>query len=64
MATPRALAQYLVNLAHEVREILASLGLKSLGEARGRADLLAPSGSPVIGGPDGPPRHADPRAGE
>ncbi|MEM8538131.1 MAG: glutamate synthase-related protein, partial [Pseudomonadota bacterium] len=37
---PRALAQYLLNIAHEVREILASLGLRSLDEARGRADLL------------------------
>ncbi|MEM1238003.1 MAG: glutamate synthase-related protein, partial [Pseudomonadota bacterium] len=37
---PRALAQYLLNIAHEVREILANLGFKSLDEARGRADLL------------------------
>ncbi|MCP4206571.1 MAG: glutamate synthase large subunit [Shimia sp.] len=37
---PRALAQYLLNIAHEVREILSSLGLKSLKEARGRSDLL------------------------
>ncbi|MEO0426760.1 MAG: glutamate synthase-related protein [Pseudomonadota bacterium] len=37
---PRALAQYLLNIAHEVREILARLGLPSLAEARGRADLL------------------------
>ncbi|MDE4173735.1 glutamate synthase-related protein [Phaeobacter sp. PT47_59] len=37
---PRALAQYLLNIAHEVREILASLGLRSLAEARGRCDLL------------------------
>ncbi len=37
---PRALAQYLINVAHDVREILASLGLKSLEEARGRMDLL------------------------
>ncbi len=37
---PRALAQYLLNIAHEVREILASLGLRSLQEARGRSDLL------------------------
>ncbi|MEM7520562.1 MAG: glutamate synthase-related protein, partial [Pseudomonadota bacterium] len=37
---PRALAQYLLNIAHEVREILAGLGLKSLTEARGRSDLL------------------------
>ncbi|MEM9223696.1 MAG: glutamate synthase-related protein, partial [Pseudomonadota bacterium] len=37
---PRALAQYLLNIAHEVREILAQLGFRSLKEARGRADLL------------------------
>lgn len=37
---PRALAQYLLNIAHETREILADLGLTSLREARGRADLL------------------------
>ncbi|MEK6466531.1 glutamate synthase-related protein [Pseudonocardia alni] len=37
---PRALAQYLLGVAHEVREILASLGLRSLREARGRTDLL------------------------
>ncbi|MFT4184183.1 MAG: glutamate synthase-related protein [Rhizobium sp.] len=37
---PRALAQYLLNIAHETREILASLGLRSLRDARGRSDLL------------------------
>ena len=37
---PRALAQYLLNIAHEVREVLASLGLKSLRAARGRSELL------------------------
>ena len=37
---PRALAQYFMNLAHEVREILASLGYTSLQEIRGQADLL------------------------
>ncbi len=37
---PRALAQYLLNIAHDVREILARLGLKSLREAQGRCDLL------------------------
>ncbi|MEM9138433.1 MAG: glutamate synthase-related protein, partial [Pseudomonadota bacterium] len=37
---PRALAQYLLNIAHEVREHLAKLGFHSLREARGRADLL------------------------
>lgn len=37
---PRALAQYFINLAHEVRELLADLGFKSLREIRGRTDLL------------------------
>ncbi|MEM7194321.1 MAG: glutamate synthase-related protein [Pseudomonadota bacterium] len=37
---PRALAQYLLNIGHEVREVLAKLGFRSLDEARGRADLL------------------------
>ncbi|HEY0188354.1 MAG TPA: glutamate synthase-related protein [Cellulomonas sp.] len=37
---PRALAQYLLNIAHDVRAILAGLGLRSLREARGRGDLL------------------------
>jgi glutamate synthase (NADPH/NADH) large chain len=37
---PRALAQYLLNISHEVRELLATLGLPSLWHARGRSDLL------------------------
>ncbi len=37
---PRVLAQYYLNVAHEVREILSSLGVKSLYEVRGRYDLL------------------------
>ena len=37
---PRALAQYLLNICQEVREILALLGLKSLDQSRGRTDLL------------------------
>lgn len=37
---PRALAQYLLNVSHEVRELLATLGLPSLRAARGRSDLL------------------------
>ncbi len=37
---PRALAQYYINLAHEVRGILATIGFRSLKEIRGRADLL------------------------
>ena len=37
---PRAMAQYLLNIAHETREVLAELGMSSLREARGRSDLL------------------------
>ncbi len=37
---PRILAQFFMNVAHEVREILASLGYKSLREIRGQTDLL------------------------
>jgi len=37
---PRVLAQYFMNVAHEVRELLASLGYKSLREIRGKTDLL------------------------
>ena len=37
---PRVLAQYFMNLAHEVREVLASLGYTSLTEIRGQTDLL------------------------
>ncbi len=36
----RVLAQFYLNVAHEVREILSKLGLKSLKESRGRCDLL------------------------
>lgn len=37
---PRVLAQYFMNLAHEVREILAELGCSSLREIRGKTELL------------------------
>ena len=37
---PRALAQYFINLAHEIREILASLGYTSLQAIRGETKLL------------------------
>ena len=37
---PRALAQYFINLAHEVREILASVGYASLQAIRGETKLL------------------------
>jgi len=37
---PRVLAQYFMNLAHEVREILAALGYNSLSDIRGKTDLL------------------------
>jgi glutamate synthase (NADPH/NADH) large chain len=36
----RVLAQYFMNVAHEVREILANLGYQSLKDIRGQADLL------------------------
>lgn len=36
----RVLAQYFMNLAHEVREILAVLGYRSLREIRGKTGLL------------------------
>ncbi len=37
---PRVLAQFFMNLAHEVREILADLGYTSLKEIRGQTQLL------------------------
>ena len=37
---PRVLAQYFMNLAHEVREVLADLGYASLQEVRGKTELL------------------------
>ena len=36
----RVLAQFFMNLAHEVREILAELGYTNLREIRGKTDLL------------------------
>jgi len=36
----RVLAQFFMNLAHEVREILAQLGYQSLKDIRGKTDLL------------------------
>lgn len=47
---PRALAQYFINLAHEVREVLASLGYRSLREIRGRSDLLQLVDHPAMNG--------------
>ncbi|WP_448223158.1 glutamate synthase-related protein [Gordonia iterans] len=47
---PRAMAQYLLNVAGEVREVLAGLGLRSLREARGRADLLSVIDHPAMVG--------------
>ncbi|MCG7497624.1 glutamate synthase-related protein [Vibrio sp. Of7-15] len=37
---PRALAQYFLNVAHEVREILAKLGYRTLRDIRGKTELL------------------------
>ncbi|NED59853.1 hypothetical protein G3I15_02815, partial [Streptomyces sp. SID10244] len=45
---PRSMAQYLLNIAHEVREILAALGLPSLAAARGRTDLLTMVNHPGV----------------
>ncbi|ROZ88911.1 glutamate synthase-related protein [Gordonia sp. OPL2] len=45
---PRSMAQYLCNIAHDVREILAGLGLRSLSAARGRTDLLRLVDHPAV----------------
>ena len=37
----RALAQYFINLAHEVREILAAIGYPSLRAIRGKSQLMS-----------------------
>ncbi len=42
--TPEHVVNYLFFVAEEVRELLASLGLRSLAEAVGRTDLLGQSG--------------------
>ena len=47
---PRSLAQYFLNLAQEVREILASIGYPSLRAIRGRSDLLHLANHPNISG--------------
>ncbi|MFT4125290.1 MAG: glutamate synthase-related protein [Gordonia sp. (in: high G+C Gram-positive bacteria)] len=47
---PRAMAQYLLNVAHDVRELLARLGLPDLAAARGRADLLRLIDHPALVG--------------
>jgi glutamate synthase (ferredoxin) len=39
-ATPEAIETFLLYVAEEVRQLLASLGLRTFGEAVGRADLL------------------------
>src|ERR1700674_3771228 len=38
--TPEMLEAYLTHVAHEIRHLLAGLGLRSLDEAIGRTDLL------------------------
>ncbi|MFW0784224.1 glutamate synthase-related protein [Gordonia sp. CPCC 206044] len=45
---PRSMAQYLLNVAHDVREILAALRLPSLRAARGRTDLLTLMDHPSV----------------
>jgi len=46
----RALAQYFINLAHEVREILAAIGYPSLRAIRGKAQLMSLINHPSIVG--------------
>lgn len=46
----RALSQYYLNMAHEIREILAQLGVKSLEQLKGRTDLLKVIDRPSITG--------------
>ncbi len=45
---PEHLQRYFRFLAEEVREILASLGLRSLAEARGRTDLLKAKADSIL----------------
>jgi glutamate synthase domain-containing protein 2/glutamate synthase domain-containing protein 1/glutamate synthase domain-containing protein 3 len=45
-ATPEMLQRYLMHVAEEARSWLARLGLRSIGEAVGRADLLRAQRSP------------------
>ncbi|HEV3485042.1 MAG TPA: glutamate synthase-related protein, partial [Vicinamibacterales bacterium] len=40
--TPEMVARYLIHVAEEARVLLANLGLRSLDDAIGRTDLLAP----------------------
>jgi len=47
---PRALAQYFLNLAHEIRELLASLGQSSLKAIRGKTQLLFLLDHPAVVG--------------
>ncbi len=44
-ATPGQIESYLLHVAEEARRLLASVGLRSVGEAVGRADLLRPRGT-------------------
>ena len=63
--TPEMVAGYFVLVAEEVRRLLASLGMRSVDEAIGRVDLLAPR--PVDGRAatlDVTPLLADPGVGE
>jgi glutamate synthase domain-containing protein 2/glutamate synthase domain-containing protein 1/glutamate synthase domain-containing protein 3 len=64
--TPEQVAAYLLFVAEEVRRLLAGLGLRSLDEAIGRVDLLAPRADLVgrAGRLDVTPLIADPGTGE
>jgi glutamate synthase (ferredoxin) len=67
-ATPEQVMAFMIYVAQEVREVLASLGLRSIDEAVGRVDLLRQKEAPLsrdvaldlsrllIAPPDGQPR--------
>ena len=64
--TPEQVIEFFVHLAEEIRELLASLGLRSIDEAVGRVDLLRQTRvyngvdlSAVLANPD--PSHTQPR---
>jgi len=50
--TPEEIVRFFLGIAHEVREILAALGARSLGEIVGRSDLL--EARPLVDVPSGP----------
>ena len=65
--TPEMVARYLLSIAEEVRDLLASLGLRNIDEAVGRVDLLrtrrgAMDVGPLLDPPPEGPRHFEAEA--